>query len=88
VLIVRRAARAGRCGWSVNDAYDAFMAQCPAILWVDTEGDFRCELGDACEALSLRDDAQAYRDAHPNRRQPPHWVRGAEGEEEETGGEA
>ena len=58
------------------------------MLWEDTEGHFRCELEQQCEALSLRDDPQAYRDAHPSRRQPPHWTRGAEGEAEEVGGEA
>ena len=61
--------------------------ECSAVLWEDAEADFRCELGERCQALSLRDDAQAYRDAHPNRRQPPHWVRGDNGEAEELGGE-
>ncbi len=63
------------------------MAECPGLLWEDTETDFRCELGQDCKALDLSGDPQAYRDAHPNRRQPPHWTRGAEGESEELGGE-
>ena len=67
--------------------YDGVMVQCPAVLWEDTEGDFRCDLGQRCAALDVRDDPQAYRDAHANRRQPPHWTRGAEGEAEEYGGE-
>jgi hypothetical protein len=71
----------------VTSHYDGAVVQCSAVLWEDTEEDFRCELGERCEALSLADDPQAYRDAHPNRRQPPHWIRGAAGEAEEHGGE-
>lgn len=77
---------------AVRDPFDsadsADMVQCPAMLWEDSEEDFRCALGDRCEALSLRADPQAYRDAHVNRSQPPYWRRGAEGEAEEYGGEA
>jgi hypothetical protein len=64
------------------------MTECLGVLWEDTESEFRCELEQGCTVLGLRADAQAYRDAHPNRRQPPHWTRAANGEAEEYGGEA
>ncbi len=71
----------------MRNLYAGVVVECSAVLWEETEETFRCELGEGCPARSLRDDPQSYRDAHPNRRQPPHWLRGAEGEAEEHGGE-